>query len=62
VNDAELKVLVELLPVARFTPLIAGWEIVAQRTTEALQKVYLGGDADATLKSVAEEINRILLK
>jgi multiple sugar transport system substrate-binding protein len=62
VNDAELKVLVELLPVARFTPLIAGWEIVAQRTTEALQKVYLGGDADATLKSVAQEINRILLK
>ncbi len=62
VNDAELKVLVELLPVARFTPLIASWEIVAQRTTDALQKVYLGGDADATLKSVAEEINRILLK
>jgi multiple sugar transport system substrate-binding protein len=61
-NDVELKVFVELLPVARFTPLIAGWEIVAQRTTEALQKIYLGGDADAALKAVAEEINRILLK
>lgn len=62
VNDAELKVLIALLPAARFTPLIAGWEIVAQRTIEALQKVYLGGDADTTLKAVAEEINRILLK
>lgn len=62
VSDPELKVLVELLPVARFTPLIPSWDIVAQRTSEALQKVYLGGDADATLKSVAEVINRILLK
>jgi multiple sugar transport system substrate-binding protein len=61
-NDAELKIFVELLPLARFTPLIAGWEIVAQRTIEALQKVYLGGDADQILKAVAEEINRILLK
>jgi multiple sugar transport system substrate-binding protein len=61
-NDAELKVFVELLPMARFAPLIASWEIVAQRTTEALQKVYLGGEADATLKAVAQEINRILLK
>jgi multiple sugar transport system substrate-binding protein len=62
VNDAELKVFVELLPLARFTPTIAGWEILAQRTTEALQKVYLGSDAEAALKAVAEEINRILLK
>ena len=62
VNDAELKIFVELLPLARFTPPIAGWEIVAQRTIEALQKIYLGQDADQTLKAVAEEINRILLK
>lgn len=62
VNDVELKVFVELLPLARFTPPIAGWEIVAQRTTEALQKIYLGADAEATLKAIAEEINRILLK
>ena len=62
VNDADLRVFIELLPLARFTPPIAGWEIVAQRTTEALQKVYLGGDIAAILKAVAEEINRILLK
>lgn len=61
-NDAALKVFVELLPLARFAPLIAGWEIVAQRTTEGLQKIYLGSDANATLTAVAEEINRILLK
>jgi multiple sugar transport system substrate-binding protein len=61
-NDPELKTFVELLPVARFTPPISGWEILAQRTTEALQKIYLGGDVEATLKAVAEEINRILLK
>jgi multiple sugar transport system substrate-binding protein len=61
-NDAELKAFADSLPLARFTPPIAGWEIVAQRTTEALQKIYLGQDADQTLKAVAEEINRILLK
>jgi multiple sugar transport system substrate-binding protein len=61
-SDVELKAFVESLPMARFVPPIAGWEIVAQRTTEALQKIYLGGDADQTLKAVAEEINRILLK
>ena len=61
-NDPDLKAFVELLPLARFTPPIAGWEIVAQRTTEALQKIYLGAEIEATLKAVAEEINRILLK
>jgi multiple sugar transport system substrate-binding protein len=61
-NDPELKAFVDSLPLARFTPAIAGWDILAQRTTEALQKVYLGADADQTLKAVAEEINRILLK
>jgi multiple sugar transport system substrate-binding protein len=62
VNDPDLRAFVELLPLARFTPPIAGWEIVAQRTTEALQKIYLGAEIEATLKAVAEEINRILLK
>ncbi|MGE0238110.1 MAG: ABC transporter substrate-binding protein [Parvibaculaceae bacterium] len=62
VNDADRKAFVELLPVARFAPPIAGWEIVAQRTADALQKIYLGDEIETTLKAIAEEINRILLK
>lgn len=61
-NDAELKTFVDLLPFARFTPPITAWEILGQRTIEALQKIYLGSEVEATLKAVAEEINRILLK
>lgn len=63
VNDANRKAFTELLPSARFTPLVAGWEEAARKTTDALQKIYLGaGEPDATLKAAAEEIDGILKK
>lgn len=63
VNDPNRKAFTELLPAARFTPLVEGWDEAARKTTEALQKIYLGqGEPDATLKAAAEEIDVILKK
>jgi multiple sugar transport system substrate-binding protein len=63
VNDANRKAFTELLPSARFTPLVAGWDEAAQKTIDALQKIYLGaGEPNATLKDAAEEIDGILHK
>jgi len=62
-NDPNRKAFTELLPSARFTPLVAGWDEVAQKTIDALQKIYLGaGEPDATLKAAAEDIDAILKK
>ena len=62
-NDADRKAFTELLPSARFTPLVAGWDEAAQKTIDALQKIYLGaGEPNATLKAAAEEIDGILHK
>lgn len=62
-NNADLKAFIDLLPRARFAPLIQGWEDAAQKTSDALQKIYLGqGEPEATLKTTAEEINGMLQK
>lgn len=63
VNNAQLKAFIDLLPAARFAPLVPGWEDVAQKTSNALQGIYLGkSEPDAALKAIAEEINGILKK
>jgi multiple sugar transport system substrate-binding protein len=63
VNNADLKAFTDLLPSARFAPVIPGWEEVAQKTSDALQKIYLGDvEPDVALKATAEEINGILQK
>jgi multiple sugar transport system substrate-binding protein len=63
VNDPDLKAFTALLPDARFAPVIAGWEEIAQITSDALQKIYLGQeDADATLKEAAAKANAVLKK
>jgi multiple sugar transport system substrate-binding protein len=50
-----------LLPEARFAPVIPGWEEIAERTSVALQRIYLGeGEIEATLQEAAADINRIL--
>lgn len=60
-NDPDLKIFTSLLPNARFAPVIAGWEDIAQQTSNALQRIYLGqGDADATLRQAAQQVNTIL--
>ena len=63
VNDADLKVFASLLPNARFAPVIAGWEEIAEKTSNALQSIYLGqGEPEATLKAAAAEANAVLGK
>jgi multiple sugar transport system substrate-binding protein len=62
-KDPDLKAFTDLLPDARFAPVIAGWEEIAQITSDALQKIYLGqGDVDATLKDAAVRVNAVLKK
>lgn len=60
-NDEDLKAFAAVLPDARFAPVIAGWEEVADATIRALQQVYLG-DAEAAqaLEKAAEEANQVL--
>jgi multiple sugar transport system substrate-binding protein len=63
VKDPDLQAFTALLPDARFAPLIAGWEEIAQITSDALQKIYLGqGEADAILKEAAAKANAVLTK
>jgi multiple sugar transport system substrate-binding protein len=63
VNNADLAAFTALLPDARFAPVIPGWEEVAQITSDAVQKIYLGeGDAAATLQDAAAKANKVLGK
>jgi multiple sugar transport system substrate-binding protein len=41
-NDEELAAFVSLLPYARFAPIISNWEEMADATSSALQRIYLG--------------------
>jgi multiple sugar transport system substrate-binding protein len=62
-DDPDLKVFASLLPKARFAPVIAGWEDIAQTTSNAIQKIYLGqGEAKATLADAAAKIDATLAK
>ena len=52
-----------LLPKARFAPVIPGWEDIAQTTSNAIQKIYLGqGEIEPTLKEAAAKVNATLSK
>jgi len=64
VNNADLAAFTALLPDARFAPVIPGWEEVAQITSDAMQKIYLGKpeEIEATLKEAAEKANAVLKK
>ncbi|MBZ9675445.1 ABC transporter substrate-binding protein [Mesorhizobium sp. ES1-1] len=62
VNNADLAAFTALLPDARFAPVIPGWEEVAQITSDAMQKIYLGGDPEAGLKEAADKANAVLKK
>lgn len=63
VNNADLAAFTALLPDARFAPVIPGWEEVAQITSDAMQKIYLGdGEPEATLKDAAAKADAILKK
>ncbi|HET7412421.1 MAG TPA: sugar ABC transporter substrate-binding protein [Pararhizobium sp.] len=60
-GNKDLKEFTNLLPDARFAPVISGWEQIADTTKNALQTIYLGkGDIKPTLDQAASEINDIL--
>jgi multiple sugar transport system substrate-binding protein len=60
-ENADLAEFTALLPEARFAPVIAGWEEIAQITSDALQEIYLGdAEIEATLNAAAAEIDEIL--
>ncbi|RVC56868.1 sugar ABC transporter substrate-binding protein [Mesorhizobium sp.] len=63
VNNADLAAFTALLPDARFAPVIPGWEEIAQITSDAMQKIYLGSaEPEAALKEAAEKANGVLKK
>jgi multiple sugar transport system substrate-binding protein len=53
-DNAELKVFVDLLPGAKFAPLIANWEGMAAAVSRHLQAAYLGEADPATALAAAE--------
>ncbi|CDX30722.1 sugar ABC transporter substrate-binding protein [Mesorhizobium sp. WSM4935] len=63
VNNADLAAFTALLPNARFAPVIPGWEEIAQITSDAMQKIYLGSATpEAALKDAADKANAVLKK
>lgn len=64
VNNADLAAFTALLPDARFAPVIPGWEEIAQITSDAVQKIYLGSaeEIEPTLKDAAAKANTVLGK
>lgn len=60
-EDPNLQVFTGLMENARFAPLIPGWEEIAQITSDALQRIYLGeGEVQPTLDAAAAEIDAII--
>lgn len=60
-NNDQLKVFADLLPVARFAPNVADWERIADHTSNALQRIYLGEQsAEEALTQAARQIDRLL--
>ncbi|WP_027169132.1 sugar ABC transporter substrate-binding protein [Mesorhizobium sp. WSM3224] len=63
VNNADLAAFTALLPDARFAPVIPGWEEIAQITSDAMQKIYLGSATpEAALKDAAAKADAVLKK
>lgn len=62
-ENADLKEFAAMLPQARFAPVVSGWEEIAARTSDALQRIYLGqGEIKDELDRAASEINGILAR
>jgi multiple sugar transport system substrate-binding protein len=60
-DDPNLKVFTAMLPNAKFAPTIAGWEEIADATSRAMQKIYLGeAKPEEALKAAADQANGVL--
>jgi multiple sugar transport system substrate-binding protein len=60
-DDAGLRAFTEMLPYARFAPLIPDWELMADTTSAALQNIYLGNaEPETALEEAAARIDSLL--
>jgi multiple sugar transport system substrate-binding protein len=60
-DDASLKAFTDMLPFAKFAPLMPKWDQVVDTTTSALQKVYLGQEEPkAALDAAATTVNQLI--
>lgn len=60
-DDPRLKAFTDMLPHARFAPLIPSWEEMADITSAALQQIYLGeAEPEAALEAAAARIDALL--
>jgi len=60
-EDPELKAFTDMLPYARFAPLVPDWELMADSTSAALQNIYLGNaDPETALQEAAARIDQLL--
>jgi multiple sugar transport system substrate-binding protein len=60
-NDPGLAAFTSMLPDAKFAPTIPNWEEMADITSSALQRIYLGeAQPEEALPAAAEEINGLL--
>ena len=60
-DDPGLRAFTEMLPFARFAPLVTDWELMADTTSAALQNIYLGNaEPETALKEAAARIDSLL--
>jgi len=60
-DDPELSTFTEMLPYARFAPLVPDWELMADTTSAALQNIYLGNaEPETALEEAAARIDELL--
>lgn len=60
-GDKSLKVFADMLPIAKFAPLIPQWEQVVATTISALQQIYLDqADAKTALGTAASQIDTLI--
>jgi multiple sugar transport system substrate-binding protein len=60
-EDPQLAAFTSMLPNARFAPIIPNWEEMADATSRALQRIYLGeAEPEQALGEAAERIDQLL--
>lgn len=60
-DDPGLRAFTEMLPYARFAPLVTDWELMADTTSAALQNIYLGNaEPETALEEAAARIDSLL--
>src|SRR5690606_19690249 len=60
-NDESLKSFADMLPYAKFAPLLPRWEEIVAATISALQQAYLGqAEPKAALDQAATQIDGLL--